>query len=161
MRLRLWTVIRDMCLLVCKKGVKESGAELFEFALVSIPLFMLLLGIVWMGRAYNVYETITRAAREGARYAVAPTCATCGNAPPSASSVQTVVDGALTAGSLDPTKKTSYSFQTGVTLNSGDNPTETGVVVSFSYPVTFAIPFTSLNASTITISTQVQMRQEY
>src|SRR5690348_11633937 len=58
----------------------ESAVELFEFALVVPLLFTMLLGIFWIGRAYNVYETITRAAREGARYAVLPSSAGSGNA---------------------------------------------------------------------------------
>ena len=139
---------------------EERGAELLEFAIVLPVLLMLLIGMIWLGRAYNIYETMTRAAREGARYAGAPTCAKCGNQLPVASQVQAVVDAALSASALDPTRKTNYSYQTGVTLNPGSDSQETGVVISFSYPVQLVIPFTTLNASTITISTQVQMRQE-
>src|SRR5438094_10464750 len=58
----------------------EKGAELVESAFVLPILLMLLLGIIWMGRGYMIYETITRAAREGARYEVLPSCASCGNA---------------------------------------------------------------------------------
>src|SRR5690348_3478710 len=58
---------------------EENGAELTEAALVLPILLTLLLGIFWMGRAYMVYETITRAAREGARYEVLPSCSSCGN----------------------------------------------------------------------------------
>ena len=57
----------------------ESGVELLEAAFVLPILLTILLGTVWMGRAYMVYEAITRAAREGARYEVLPNCATCGN----------------------------------------------------------------------------------
>jgi hypothetical protein len=138
---------------------EERGAEIVEFAVVLLGLLMLLIGMIWMGRAYNIYETMTRAAREGARYALAPTCAQCGNQFPSAAQVQAVVDGSLSASSLDPTKKTSYNFQTLVLTPTSDPPL-TGVVVSFSYPVQLVIPFTTLNASTITISTRVQMRKE-
>jgi Flp pilus assembly protein TadG len=65
-----------------KTGDEERGAELFEFALVVPVLLTLLLGVFWMGRAYNVYETITRAAREGARYAVLPSSMAQGNTFP-------------------------------------------------------------------------------
>ena len=61
---------------------EERGAELFEFALVVPVLLALLLGVFWMGRAYNVYETITRAAREGVRYAVLPSSMAQGNTFP-------------------------------------------------------------------------------
>jgi len=48
----------------------EHGQALVEFALV-VPIFLLLLlGIVEFARAWNVYEVLTDAAREGARRAV-------------------------------------------------------------------------------------------
>src|SRR5215470_6419695 len=59
----------------------DTGVELVEAAFVLPILLTILLGTIWMGRAYMVYEAITRSAREGARYEVLPTCATCGNAP--------------------------------------------------------------------------------
>ena len=56
------------------------GAEIAEAAVVLPLLFMMLFGIYWFGRAYNIYATITHAAEEGARAASAPSCALCGNA---------------------------------------------------------------------------------
>src|SRR5512140_1312984 len=43
------------------------GQSLVEFALVLIPLFILLLGIIQFGFIFNTYVTMTNAAREGAR----------------------------------------------------------------------------------------------
>ena len=57
----------------------KRGNELAEFAVVIPVLLMVLIGMYWFGRAYNIYETITRAAREGARYGATPVCALCGN----------------------------------------------------------------------------------
>ena len=51
-------------------------------ALILQVLLMLLIGLFWVGRACHVYGTITRAAREGARVAIAPSCGTCGNSFP-------------------------------------------------------------------------------
>ncbi|MDR6556011.1 Flp pilus assembly protein TadG [Arthrobacter pascens] len=45
----------------------ERGAAAVEFALLAPVLFMLLLGIMEFGRAYNVQVTLTNAAREGVR----------------------------------------------------------------------------------------------
>jgi hypothetical protein len=56
----------------------DEGQELVEAAFVLPVLFAMILAIIWFGRGFNIYETITRAAREGARVAVAPTCASCG-----------------------------------------------------------------------------------
>ena len=59
----------------------ERGAELVEFALV-FPLFLLLMvGIVEFGRAYNIYENVIHATREGVRAASAD-CLTGGNCTP-------------------------------------------------------------------------------
>jgi hypothetical protein len=153
----------------------DRGAELFEFALVLPLLLSLLIGILWMARAYNIYQTITRAAREGARAAVVRTCASCGNAIPSDASVRTVVTDSLSASALDLTKVTSSFAGTcpngqtcdcptgdiciirDVPLNSS-TPPELGVVVSLGYPVDFPIPF--VNVPSITVNTQVQMREE-
>jgi len=147
-------------------AAEERGAEIVEFAIVLAALLMLLIGIIWMGRAYNIYQTMTRAAREGARYAAAPTCALCATKntlPDCTSQVKPVVDAALTAAALDTSNtkyKATFNCQNGVTLNPGAVPPETGVVVSFGYDVNLVIPFTTLNASTLTLATQVQMRQE-
>jgi Flp pilus assembly protein TadG len=43
------------------------GQSLVEFALVLVPLFILLLGIIQFGFIFNTYVTMTNAAREGAR----------------------------------------------------------------------------------------------
>jgi len=57
---------------------QTEGAEIAEAALVLPLVFMFLLGIVWFGRAFNIYSTITQAAQRGAITAARPTCATCG-----------------------------------------------------------------------------------
>ncbi|TAM83174.1 MAG: pilus assembly protein [Acidobacteria bacterium] len=162
---------------------ENSGAELIEAALVIPILLMLLLGIVWLGRAYNVYETITRAAREGARYAVLPSCATCNPAnqmtetytsagttsSPACISNPTYeftnyVAPSLLASHLDPNDNVvQQTFcQQAVVMNptSDTSSQQCGIEVSFEYPLQLAIPFTSLNASTISIPTSVTMRME-
>ena len=47
----------------------EKGASAVEFALILIPLVVLIFGIFQFGIAYNRYIAITHAAREGARLA--------------------------------------------------------------------------------------------
>jgi len=51
---------------------RRRGATLVEAAFVLIVLFTFLMAILEFGRAYNVYQTMTDAAREGARFAVSP-----------------------------------------------------------------------------------------
>ncbi len=145
----------------------DGGAELLEFAFVVPLLLMLLIGIFWIGRAFNVYETITRAAREGARYAVLPSSVADGNAPPDpltascASNTNTFNDyvtPVLKADSLDPGAVINYCQKTAWLENT--YPKQCGVDISFSYPVQMEIPFTTINATTIDIPAQAQMRLE-
>ncbi|MBI2815354.1 MAG: pilus assembly protein [Acidobacteria bacterium] len=150
--------------------LSDRGTELFEFALIAPLLLTLLLGIVWFGRAYNVYQSITRAAREGARYAVLPNCATCGNtyadnyaqagtclANPT-SSFTNYIAPALTAAHVDPQQVSNFCQKADWLENT--SPRQCGVVISFAYPVHVTIPFTSLNGTNFNVSTQVQMRLE-
>src|ERR1700690_843950 len=88
-----------------------GGSEIAEAALVLPILFMLMLGIYWFGRAFNTYATINHAAREGARAAVAQSCATCSspgpNVPWTTNQIAAQVAQSLQASSLDPTQVTN------------------------------------------------------
>ena len=46
---------------------RAHGQSLVEFALVLVPLLMLILGVIQFGLIFNSYVTMTNAAREGAR----------------------------------------------------------------------------------------------
>jgi Flp pilus assembly protein TadG len=48
-------------------ATRETGQSLVEFALVLMPLFIILLGIIQFGFIFNTYVTITNSAREAAR----------------------------------------------------------------------------------------------
>ncbi|HUD67070.1 MAG TPA: TadE/TadG family type IV pilus assembly protein [Candidatus Sulfotelmatobacter sp.] len=63
---------------------ETRGSEIAEAAAVLPIMFMILIGIFWFGQAFSIYGTITRAAQDGARAAVAPYCVTCTspNTPP-------------------------------------------------------------------------------
>ena len=145
------------------RGRRQAGQAVAEMAVI-FPLFLTLtLGVFWAGRAYFTYQTITRAAREACRAAAAPSCALCTpqNTYYNQSSVQTnFLNPALQAAHLDPANVKNFNFQQGVVLNPTSNPSETGTVISFNYPFTFYLPFTSVNLTQVNIFTQVQMRQE-
>jgi hypothetical protein len=79
-----------------------DGAEIAEAALVLPLVFMLLLGIVWFGRAYNIYSTIQQAAQQGAITAARASCSTCGDNPATVAAVDTVVTNVLQASNLNP-----------------------------------------------------------
>lgn len=48
----------------------EHGQALVEFSLVSIVFFLMVFGMVDVGRAVWNYNTLAQATREGARYAI-------------------------------------------------------------------------------------------
>ncbi len=55
-----------------RRATREDGQALIEAAL-TIPLLLLLaIGILEFGRAYQTWQILTHAAREGARMAVVP-----------------------------------------------------------------------------------------
>jgi Flp pilus assembly protein TadG len=78
------------------------GAEIAETAMVLPLVFMVLMAIFWFGQAFRMYGTITHAAREGARAAVAPVCATCSTGNTPAQNAVAAVNSVLTAAKLDP-----------------------------------------------------------
>ena len=55
----------------CTRGRRnERGQALAEFALVLPLVLLFIAGIIEMGRAWNIKQAVTDAAREGARYTV-------------------------------------------------------------------------------------------
>lgn len=169
----------------------DRASEIAEAALVLPIALMVLLGIYWFGRAFNTYATINDAAREGARYAVVQTCATCGNAPNSgtAANVAQVVTQTMQASSVDPGQIKAYTpatlkfcngsqatncsasgninVCTNVRLQNPPNGTTglgaqaCGVAVAFQYPYQFWLPFTSLNNQQLILTADVQMAEEH
>jgi hypothetical protein len=170
----------------------EAGVEILEAALVLPLVFMFLLGIVWFGRAFNVYSTIIQAAQQGAITAARPTCVTCalGNSFPSDATVDGVIFAVMQSSNLDPaqiqpspkpslvacvsppappgggcpsTATANIWICRNVQLNPvavPAQPQQCGTVVSFQYPFTSSLPFTSLNQQTIVLTAQAQSRTE-
>lgn len=94
----------------------SQGSEIAEAAVVLPVVFLFIFAILWFGLAFNTWGTVTAAAREGARYAARPTCATCGppvngwsstNLPGDAA-VDAAVTSFLQAGRVDPTQIIAY-----------------------------------------------------
>lgn len=164
----------------------EAGAEIAEAALVLPIAFMFLIGIVWFGRAFNVYSTITQAAQQGAVAAARPSCVTCGNAILNDAAVDNVIFAVLRSSNLDPAQITSSGAPTplpcltpappggctttnNITIcrsvildtSAGLTPSAPcGAIVSFQYPFQFYLPFTSLNMQRIVLTAQSQSRME-
>jgi len=165
---------------------ETRGAEIAEAAAVLPIMFMMILGIFWFGQAFSIYGTITRAAQDGARAAVAPYCMTCSTLnTPSVNAFNAVLS-ALTAAHLDSGQIIALNKWTppapvDCTTGSAAAYTDTGnvrvhthvklsqtfgtgavcgVSVSFAYPYGFFLPFTSLNKQNIQLQAVAQVRME-
>src|SRR5258708_27814044 len=162
---------------------RADGAEIIEAALVLPLLFMFLLGIVWFGRAFQIYSTMTQAAQRGAVAAARPSCATCGNLFPNDSAVDNAVYAITDASNLDrglmvgnlpgtplpncPAPAPPQSCSTGsiticraVVINGNSTQPQCGVVVTFKYPFQMYLPFTSLNLQQVMLTAQAHTRME-
>jgi Flp pilus assembly protein TadG len=129
----------------------DEGQALLEFALVLPILLILIVGIIEFGRAWNMEQIITDAAREGARKA-----AIADESVTQAQVIQTVKD-ALTNGRIDPNTAT-------ITTNGWDAGTgaPATITVSVPYRFTFFGPLLewTTSQSNITLKTAFTMRNE-
>lgn len=172
---------------IARKLGRADGAEIAEAALVLPLVFMILLGIIWFGRAFNIYSTITQAAQQGAITAARSSSVALGNKNSSDVNVEDAIGALLQASSLDPAQITPstdpglFPCQPPAPANGGckqrkniwicrtvqlnptvdaSQPIQCGSVVSFQYPFQFYLPFTSLNMQQIKLSAQAQSRME-
>jgi Flp pilus assembly protein TadG len=135
----------------------ETGAELIEFALTLPLLLLLVLGIIEFGFLFREYETVTNAAREGARIAVLPDY-TSADAIARANAYLTAAG--LTATHADPTVSgpTSQSLGAGLGCVSVYQ-----VTVTYPHAIEFLggiMSYFSQSLGTITLSATSQMRSE-
>ena len=137
----------------------ERGAAILETALVLPLLLLVSVGIFEFGRAYQTWQVITNAAREGARVAVLPNSTT--------SDVTSRVRAYLVGGQLSEANTAGITVNKNVTISIGaTNATASQVTVS--YPFTFVMlqPVANLVVSgsalgtPITMTAQAEMRNE-
>jgi Flp pilus assembly protein TadG len=84
------------------RGVMRDtrGTEIAETAVVLPLVLIMLIAVFWFGQAFRIYGTLAHAAREGARAAVAPACATCAATTPTQNAAAAITK-ALTAAHLN------------------------------------------------------------
>jgi TadE-like protein len=137
----------------------EKGSELVETSAVILVFMMLVMGVFQFGRAYNIYQNITNAAREGARFAVAPQRGG-GVMYPTTSEVRTkVVDFLNSANLADPGASRlqilpNQSLGGVASCNPAVSGSPCGTGVTLSYP------FSIFGFGSIDINTSVVMRNE-
>jgi len=142
-----------------KEG-SERGAAMLEAALTMLTLLVLLFAIFEAGRMLNIQQTLTNAAREGARLSVLPAAAT-GSPPvpsdtlPSTGVVQARVQTFLDASGLN-----------GATATIAVDQAYTPVVGSTVYSrITVTVPYKVLTISMfglleVNLQGQAMMRNE-
>ena len=114
----------------------ESGAEIAEAAFVLPLVFILIFGIMWFGRAFNIYTTLNRAAQEAAAAAATADCATCTTTTVNPLDVASSV---LRAAHIDPTPLVMAPSSLAPTQLSAGPPPVVGFAVDLSYPYSFKL----------------------
>jgi Flp pilus assembly protein TadG len=104
------------------------GASAVEFAIVAPVFFMIVLGMVEMGRAFMVLEQLTEAARRACRVAVV-------DGTSSATIKQTAVDYLTGVGIKGETASISINDQPLDTVEAMNTPSYTEITVVITVPV--------------------------
>jgi Flp pilus assembly protein TadG len=108
----------------------DRGTALIEMAF-TLPLLLLIsIGIIEFGRAFQTWQILTNAAREGARVAVLPGI--------SDSMVTARVQEYIQAGVLDPNVTPTITIQRNATISYGTG-TATGSKVTVNFPYQFMV----------------------
>ncbi|HXE89932.1 MAG TPA: TadE/TadG family type IV pilus assembly protein [Terriglobales bacterium] len=128
----------------------ERGATLVEGAITILLFFTLILANIEFGRAYNQYQVMTDAAREGARFSVAPFSGT--NTLPTTTAVQAEVQRFLDSAGV---RGATISVTQNVTATINNVPvTHTQVTVNAPYTFFF------FRFGSVGLSTTATMRNE-
>jgi Flp pilus assembly protein TadG len=138
----------------------EHGTAILETAL-TLPLLLLVsVGLFEFGRAYQTWQVLTNAAREGARAAVVP------NAPEGAAEAR--VRRYLESGQLRDRDLATVVVDPAVAVDIGGGATAFATVVTVTYPFEFGVlqPVARLvvRGSTVgapvTLTASAEMRNE-
>ncbi len=136
------------------------GAALLETA-IALPLVLLVsVGIFEFGRAFQTWQVITNAAREGARVAVLPN--------PVAGAVEARVTTYLHAGQLPDADHAVVNVNRNAAMSIGTSNASASIV-TVQYPFNFivlnpvarlVVGSSTLGSAPITMTTSAQMRNE-
>lgn len=139
---------------------RERGAALLETA-IALPLVLLVsVGIFEFGRAFQTWQVLTNAAREGARVAVLPN--------PAPGAVEARVSAYIVAGQLPNPATAAVTVDRNAALSIGAT-TASASVVTVQYPFNFivlnpvarlVVGGSTLGGAPITMTTSAEMRNE-
>jgi Flp pilus assembly protein TadG len=140
----------------------ERGAAMVEAALTMLTLLVLIFAIFEAGRMLNIQQTLTNAAREGARLSVLPAAAS-GSPPapsdtlPSAAQVRTRVRTFLDASGVNGANVPDANILVDQAYNPGGSTVYSLVTVTVPYRVLSISMFSFLE---VNLQGQAMMRNE-
>ena len=142
-----------------RAGGSERGAALLEVALTLPLLLLVATGIFEFGRAYQTWQILTNAAREGARLAVLPGI--------DDDAVEERVQEYLAAGLITGADAADVTIDRDTTVDIGDgtaSASRVDVALPFSFIVLQPVARLVVSGSTVgaplTMSTSATMRNE-
>lgn len=109
----------------------QRGAALLEMALTLPLLLLVCVGILEFGRAYQTWQVITNAAREGARIAVLPGM--------DDTAVRSRVQQYMTIGQLPQAASATIAIDRNQTVSVGGTDTASASQVIVNYPFDFVV----------------------
>ena len=129
---------------------RERGSAMVETAICIPLLLVLMVGIFEVGRAYETWQVLTNAAREGARMAVLPSG--------SAADTTALVRAYMSNGQLTKSATASVVIDEGATINVNGTPVSASMV-TVDYPFEFIMlqPIVRLVAPTATVGGPITM----
>jgi Flp pilus assembly protein TadG len=139
----------------------ERGQALLETALVLPIVLLVAVGIFEFGRAFQTWQILTNAAREGARIAVLPGT--------TVSDIQSRVVTYIQQGQVPNATPAMVVVDQGVTMAIGATATASASIVTVNYPFSFVMlnpvarllsSSATLGASPFTMVASAQMRNE-
>jgi len=142
-----------------RRARSERGQALLETAITLPVLLFVAVGIIEFGRAYQTWQVVTNAAREGARVAVLPGTADA--------SVTTRVQDYLEAGQLTGASEATVAINrnNAISLGAG-TASASSVVVSYPFefmvlqPVANLVVTGSTYGEALTMTASATMRNE-
>lgn len=144
-----------------QRGRTERGAALLEMALTLPLLLLVCVGILEFGRAYQTWQVITNAAREGARIAVLPGM--------DDAAVTSRVRQYMVIGQLPKAATATIAIDRNQTVSIGGTATASASQITVNYPFDFVVldPIARLatgqgsaTPSTLNMVAQATMRNE-
>lgn len=140
-----------MCRRLIGRLRRDDGAALIEAAFTLPLMLFVCIGILEFGRAYQAWQVVTNASREGARIAVLPGM--------NDTAVTARVKTYLEAGALDKAGVTSIVIQRNTTVSIGGTNTASASKVTVNYPFEFMVfqPVAQLVVSGSTVGAPLTM----